>query len=74
MKITVEIVKEFNNKYYANASVDGESVMGLPEYVPFPVIRQIIQKRVGIHLPNAADLSWRKIGRKKYATVEKLIV
>lgn len=74
MKIIVEIVRDFNKKYYVNASIDGKYVYGLPEYVPYPVIKQIVRQRVGVHLPNATDLTWRKIGRKHYAnvTVEKL--
>ena len=67
MKASVEIVRDFNKKYYASAYLDDEPVHGLPEYVSFPALRQAVRYHVGICLPNAQQLEWTRMGRKQYA-------
>ena len=71
MIASIEIVRDFNKKYYANAYLDDDFVRGIPEYVPFPVLKQAVRRYVGIQLPRATDLKWSRIGRKQYAYFTK---
>ena len=63
----VEIVKDHDGSYYANVTINGKMVGGLPEYVPYRKLKAAIKENCGIELPSLSTLDFHCIGRKKYA-------
>lgn len=72
-RIFIEIVKDFDNLYYANITLNGNSVKGLPEYVGYVELKKAVKEKLGYTLPNLKDLKFEKSGRKCYAHIEDYI-
>ena len=66
-KIRVEMVRDFDNTYYANMTIDGEIVKGLPEYVDYRTLNKAIRNQTGFCILRMKDLRFKKYGRKSYA-------
>ena len=72
-KWCAEIVQDCDGRYYANLTINGELVKGLPEYVDYGTLREAISAKTGIVIPLQNHLPrqyWVKIGRKKYAYID----
>ena len=65
----IEIVKDFDGSYYANITVDGNFVYGLPENVSYRTLKSAVRKKLGIILPNVDMLEWKTLGRKRFANI-----
>ena len=72
-KILVEIVKDFDGRYYANMTINGELVRDLPEYVDYNTLRNCIKEHYHFELIRAKELIFEKIGRKQYAYMNNYI-
>lgn len=66
-----EVVRDFDGTYYANISVDGTRVSGLPEYVNYRTLKKAIKEQCELELPPVKDLEFQRIGRKFYARFSK---
>ncbi|MDD2269234.1 MAG: hypothetical protein PHY15_06760 [Eubacteriales bacterium] len=69
-KINVEIVRDFDNSYYANVVVDGNVVRSLPEYVNYRTLKTAIKEQAGYEIPTIKALSFTRMGRKQYAHLQ----
>lgn len=67
MDYSIEFVQDFDGSCYANMTVEGKDVTGLPEYVTWLELGKAILAKTGIHIPRYEDLTWEKLGRKHYA-------
>ena len=70
MKWCAEIVQDFDGRYYANLTIDGNLIGGLPEYVAYETLKEAVFERTGIRLPAISQLDekyWLNVGRKKHA-------
>lgn len=70
MKFYCEIVKDFNNVYYANLYIDEELITDLPEYVSYSTLRKAIKDKTGVKIPFAKEIKFEKVGRKQYGYFE----
>jgi len=68
-KITMELVKDFNGKYYLNLSIENELIIGLPEYVNYKTIKTAVSEKCQLALPPITAFKFEKFGRKQYATL-----
>ena len=68
-KISGEIVRDFDGKYYAYLRKDATVVLGLPEYVDYKTLRKYAEY-CSIRLPQLKDLKFCRTGRKAYARIE----
>ncbi len=68
-KVAIEIVRDFDNTYYANITIGDEPVLGLPEYVSYTTLKKAVLAEVGIPLPNVSMLNFQRLGRKEYASL-----
>ena len=66
----LEIVKDHDGSYYANLTINGRLVAGLPEYVPYRRLKAEIKEYYGIELPRLKDLELKQFGRKWYAHLD----
>ena len=64
---SIEIVRDFDNSYYVNMSINDVSVLDVEEYVSYNVIKKQVQEKYGIVLPFVKDLTFTKWGRKAYS-------
>ena len=65
-----EIVRDFDGSYYANISdADGDQFRGLPEYVTYKELKKVVKEAIGVKLPALRSLTFKKSGRKQYATI-----
>lgn len=65
--IFVEIVKDFDNSYYANVSINEESIRGLLEYVDYKTLKKDVKNQLELKLPSLKNLKFSRYGRKQYA-------
>lgn len=65
-----EVVKDFDGTYYANMSVDGKTVQGLPEHVSYNVLKGAIREIANVEILKCKDMLWEKVGRKRYALID----
>lgn len=71
MKFHCEIVKDFNNVYYANVCIDdGDLLQDLPEYVAYTTLRKAIKDKTGVTIPYVREIKFEKCGRKQYGYFE----
>lgn len=65
----IEIVRDFDNSYYANFDGETQQRVGneAPEYVKYGELRRWIRDRLHVDIGTAASLKWEKLGRKMYA-------
>lgn len=68
MKISVEVVRDFDNSYYVNVVKDGEIVKGLPEYVDYRTLKTAIRNQTGFEMLPLKALTFKQYGRKQYAS------
>lgn len=66
----LEIVKDHDGSYYANLTIAGRLVAGLPEYVPYRKLKAEIKEKYGIELPTLKNLELKQFGRKWYVNLE----
>lgn len=66
----LEIVQDFDGRYYCNLTIDGERIKGLPEYVDYKTLSAAIRERTGICIVQRKCLIFRQSGRKKYAYID----
>lgn len=70
MNVHCEIVKDFNNVYYANLWVRDDLFTDLPEYVAYSTLRKAIKDKIGVTIPYVKDIKFEKCGRKQYGYFE----
>ena len=66
----LEIVQDFDGRYYCNLTIDGELVKGLPKYVDYKTLAFAIRKETGICIVQRKSLIFRRYGRKRYAYID----
>lgn len=66
----LEVVQDFDGSYYANLTVDGVLVDGLPEYVDYNTLKNAIKAKTGIEILKKKDMIFQQDGRKKYAYID----
>lgn len=66
----IEVVQDFDGKYYAHMTIEGKIVENLPEYVDYRTLMVAIENETGIRLLKRKDMIFEKRGRKKYAHVD----
>ena len=71
MKFACEVIND-NGKYYANMTIGGYTVEGLPKYVSYNELRNTIKKRTGILMPKRNDMIFEKLGSKYHAIITNL--
>ena len=64
---SVEVVRDFDGKYYANVAHNGVIVPGLPEYVDYKALKESISIKAGFEMPPLKSLRFNRVGRKHYA-------
>lgn len=69
-KIIVEIVRDFDGLYYANVSVNGEIIHGLPELVDYRTLKTAIKEKINFEILPKKALSFERSGRKQYALIQ----
>ena len=65
-----EVVRDFDGTYYANMTIEGKSVDGLPEYVDYKTLKEAIKNKTGIEILKCKDMIFEKFGRKYYALID----
>lgn len=70
----IEIVRDRLGDYYANVTIDGELIRGLPEFVNFITLRKAIKEKTGIEIPYCKDLIFVRSFGKSYAHIENGVV
>ena len=65
-----ELVRDFDGTYYANLTIDGAHVDGLPENVNYKTLKEAIRQRTGIQMIPVSHMYFCKLGRKQYAIID----
>lgn len=66
----MEMVQDFDGRYYAHMIIEGKVVENLPEYVDYKTLTEAIRRETGISLLKRKDMIFEKRGRKKYAHID----
>lgn len=66
----LELVQNFDGTYYANLTVNGTLVPGLPEYVDYRTLAAAIREKTGICILPRKDMIFARCGRKRYAYID----
>lgn len=68
--VRVEIVRDFDNTYYANLyDENGGSHNLSKEYTDFRTLKTLCKKEYGVNLPNLSQIEFEGHGRKSYAYI-----
>lgn len=66
----IEVVQDFDGRYYANMTIGGKRVDGLPEYVDYNTLREAIRRKTGIVILPRKEMHFEQFQRKKYAYID----
>lgn len=66
----IEVVQDFDGRYYANMTIGGKRVDGLPKYVDYNTLREAIRRQTGIVILPRKDMRFEAFQRKKYAYID----
>lgn len=68
--VRVEIVRDFDNTYYANLYDENGGSHNLShEYTDFRTLKTLCKKEYGVSLPNLSQIKFETHGRKSYAYI-----
>lgn len=70
MRWCLELVQDFDGTYYANMTIEGKHVEGLPENVTYKALKNAIKRITGVCILNRKDMIFTQFHRKKYAYID----
>ena len=66
----LEMVQDYNGTYYANMTLGGKKVEGLPEHVDYNTLKDAIRQKTGVCILNRNEMIFQQSGKKKYAFID----
>ena len=66
-----KVIRNSNNKYYANMEIEGKTVYDLPMNVDYKTLKEAIQKETGVVILKCKDMIFEKLSdTEKIATID----